>query len=153
IVPLSQSFMNLYPDPNQPGKLRNNYIISPQQSDGIDQFDVRVDHNLSSRNQIFGRFSFSTRTRINPAPLPGLGNGGNSSTGDTFEDTRGAVLGNTHTFSPTMVNELRVGFNRAHIRRGLPVGGANFPPEELQVPGVANNPSTNGLTLFAPNGF
>jgi hypothetical protein len=153
IVPLSQAFMNLYPDPNQPGKLRNNYIISPQQTDGIDQFDVRVDHNFSATNQIFGRFSFSTRTRVNPAPLPALANGGNSSTGDTFEDTRGAALGNTHTFSPTMVNELRVGFNRAHVRRGLPVGGANFPPEELQVPGVANNPSTNGLTLFAPNGF
>ncbi len=150
---ISQAFINLYPDPNQAGKRKNNYIISPVLSDRVDQFDTRIDHSLSAVNQIFGRFSLSQRTRIRPAPLPGLANGGNSSTGFTFENTRGLALGNTHTFSPSVVNEVRVGFNRVRVRRGIPVGGAQFPPSELQVPGVANNPSTNGLTVFAPSGF
>jgi Carboxypeptidase regulatory-like domain/TonB dependent receptor len=153
ILALSQNFMNLYPDPNQPGKLRNNYIISPRGKDGIDQMDARIDDNLSSKDQIFGRFSWSTRTRLNPAPLPGLANGGGSSTGYTYEDAQGLALGNTHTFTPSIVNELRAGFNHVHINRGIPPGGTQFPAPELQVPGVVNNPPTNGLTIFAPNGY
>jgi Carboxypeptidase regulatory-like domain/TonB dependent receptor len=153
ILGLSRNFMNLYPDPNQPGKLRNNYIISPRGSDGIHQFDTRFDYNMSSSDQIFGRFSYSTRTRLNPAPLSGLANGGNSSTGYTYEDTQGLALGNTHTFAPTVVNELRAGFNHVSVDRGIPPGGTTFPSPELQVPGVANNPPTNGLTIFAPNGY
>src|SRR5713226_4478461 len=54
ILALSQNFMNLYPDPNQAGKLRNNYIVSPRGSDGIHQFDTRFDDNLSSSDQLFG---------------------------------------------------------------------------------------------------
>jgi Carboxypeptidase regulatory-like domain len=150
---LSQAYMNLYPDPNQPGKLRNNYVIAPRGTDGIHQFDTRMDDNLSSVDQIFGRFSWSKRTRDNPAPLPGLANGGNSSTGYTYEDVQGLALGDTHTISPTIVNELRAGFNHIHIQRGIPTGGTQFPTADLQVPGVTDNPPTNGLTLFAPNGY
>ena len=95
----------------------------------------------------------SGRTDVRPAPLPGLANGGNSSTGNGFEDTMGAALGYTHTFGPTAVNELRVGFNYAHIQRGVPVGGNVLPPSELRVPGVPNNPGTNGITLFSPTGY
>ncbi len=153
INPISQAFMNLYPDPNQPGKRRNNYVISPVLKDRIDQLDTRIDRNVSAVDQIFGRFSLSQRPRVRPSPLPGLANGGNSSTGFTFENTRGLSLGNTHTFSPTVVNELRAGFNRVRIRRGIAVEGAKFPPPELQVPGVPNNPATNGLPVFAPSGF
>ncbi len=153
IVGLSQNYMNLYPDPNQPDKLRNNYVISPVDADRIDQMDGRLDYNVSTADQVFGRFSWSDRTNFQPAPLPGLANGGNSSTGNIFESTQGLSLGNTHTFTPRVVNELRAGFNHIRVRRGLPVGGTQFPPEGLQVPGVVNNPATNGLTLFVPSGY
>jgi len=153
IVGISQNYMNLYPDPNQPGKLRNNYVISPVDPDNLDQMDSRFDYNVSSADQVFGRFSWSDSTNIQPAPLPGLANGGNSSTGYTFEGTQGLALGNTHTFTPRTVNEFRTGFNHIRIRRGIPLGGTQFPAEGLRVPGVVDNPATNGLTIFAPNGY
>ncbi len=95
----------------------------------------------------------SRRTDIRPAPLPGLGNGGNSSTGVGHEDTYGTSFGYTRTFTPSTVNELRLGFNHVHIRRGVPVDGTQLPPADLLVPGVPNDPRVNGLTLFAPSRF
>ncbi len=73
ISTLAQNIMNLYPLPNQPGKLKNNYIISPTEQDRIDQGDFRTDYNISETNQLFFRWSMSGRTDVRPAPLPGLG--------------------------------------------------------------------------------
>ncbi|MGI9073170.1 MAG: carboxypeptidase regulatory-like domain-containing protein [Bryobacteraceae bacterium] len=153
IPALTQNIANLYPLPNQPGKLRNNYIISPTEQDRIDQGDFRIDYNMSEKDQLFLRYSMSGRTDVRPAPLPGLANGGGSSTGNGFENTKGAALGYTRTFTPTTVNELRIGFNHVHVRRGVPLGGNVQPPPELLVPGVPNNPGTVGLTLFIPSGY
>jgi hypothetical protein len=152
IDPVSQAMLNLYPLPNQPG-FRNNFKISPTEKDGIDQGDGRIDYNLSQSNQFFGRYSQSGRLDVVPTPLPGLANGGGGASGKGFEDTKGAALGYTHIFSPAVVNEFRVGFNYVHVRRGVPLGGNQLPPPELRVPGVPDNPSTNGITLFRPNGY
>lgn len=153
INPVAQGIMNLYPLPTLPGKLRNNYVTSPTEQDRIDQGDFRGDYNMSSADQLFLRYSMSGRTDVRPAPLPGLANGGNSSTGNGFEDTMGTALGYTRTFTPSTLNEFRIGFNYVHIRRGVPPGGNKLPPEDLLVAGVPDNPPTNGLTLFAPNGY
>jgi hypothetical protein len=150
--PIAFNNMALYPLPNQPG-LRNNFKISPSEQDHIDQGDGRLDYNMSQSNQIFARYSMSGRTDVMPTPLPGLANGGGSSSGNGFEDTKGAALGFTHIFTPSSVNEFRLGFNYVHIRRGIPPGGNQLPPPDLRVPGVPDNPSTNGLTLFRPSGF
>ncbi|HEX3319304.1 MAG TPA: TonB-dependent receptor [Terriglobales bacterium] len=151
IDPIAQAYMNLYPDANNPDGTR--YVISPIEQDGINQWDVRMDYNASQKNQFFVRYSESRRKDVRPAPLPGLANGGDSFTGNGHEDTDGASIGYTRTFTPKTINELRVGFNYVHIRRGVPVSGNAFPPTELQVPGVPNDPRINGLTLFQPGGY
>jgi hypothetical protein len=152
IDPISQAMLNLYPLPNTDG-FRNNFRISPTENDRIDQGDGRLDYNISSSNQLFGRYSMSGRLDVVPTPLPGLANGGGGATGKGFEDTKGAALGYTHIFSPSVVNEFRLGFNYVHVRRGVPLEGNQLPPPELRVPGVPDNPSTNGITLFRPNGY
>ena len=149
---ISQAFMNLYPAPNQPAGSSSNFIISPIERDTIDQGDGRLDYAVSEKDRVFLRYSQSGRTDIRPAPLPGLANGGDSSTGIGYEDAKGASVGYTRTLTSRAVNEIRVGFNHVHIRRGLPVGGAVLPPPELQVPGVPDDPRINGLTLFSPSG-
>jgi hypothetical protein len=149
INPISQAFMNLYPDANS-GSF---FVISPIENDGINQGDFRLDYNPSTRDLFFLRYSISGRKDVRPAPLPGLANGGDSSTGIGWEDTQGASLGYTHTFTPRTVNEARFGLNHVHIRRGVPADGStSLPPDELRVPGVPDDPRVNGLTLFAPSG-
>src|SRR5262249_20741511 len=112
----------------------------------------RLDYTPSQTDQFFLRYSMSSRTDIRPAPLPGLANGGDSSTGIGFEDTQGASFGYTRTFTPRTVNGIRVGYNHVHVRRGLPVDGTVLPSDDLRVPGVPDDPRVNGLTLFAPSG-
>src|SRR5215813_10999752 len=145
---ISQAYMNLYPDANQ----EDRFIIFPIEQDTINQGDGRVDYNASQNNQFFLRYSMSRRTDIRPAPLPGLANGGDSSTGEGHENTYGASLGFTHVFTPTTVNEARFGFNQVHVRRGVPVDGNVLPSEDLRVPGVPDDDRVNGLTLFVPTG-
>jgi Carboxypeptidase regulatory-like domain/TonB dependent receptor len=152
IDPTSQAYANLYPVPTSSDQ-GNNFTISPTERDRIDQGDIRLDYNASVRDQFFIRYSKSGRTDIRPAPLPGLANGGNSSTGVGKENTDGASVGFTHTFTPKSINELRVGFNYVHIRRGVPETGNQLPSAELRIPGVPDDPRVNGLTLFAPSGF
>ena len=152
IDPLAQRIVNLYPLPNQPGKLRNNYITSPVEHDHIDQGDFRGDDKISQNDQAFFRWSISGRTDLRPTPLPGLASGGNSSSGVSSEDTMGAALGETHTFNSTTVNELRIGFNHIAISRGVPVGGNVQPSPDLQVAGVPKT-IASGLTLFVPQNF
>ncbi|MFN7998516.1 MAG: TonB-dependent receptor [Bryobacteraceae bacterium] len=151
--PIAHNVAGLYPTPTVAGALSNNYIMNTPASDTIDQMDARSDYNISARQQIFARFSLSQRTRFQAPPFPGLADGGNYSTGNYFEATRGAAIAHTFVISPTMVNELRAGFNRNHYRDNIPAYGQNYPASGFAVPGVPDNPTVNGLTLFQPNGF
>ena len=151
--PISHAIAQLYPAPNVAGALANNYVVNAAGNQQIDQGDARVDHTISARQQVFARFSLSQINRFVQPPLPGLADGGSYGTGNYIFDTRGAAVGYTFTLSPTMVNEYRMGFNRAHYVDNKPSYGQNYPPDNLAVPGVPNNGTINGLTLFAPSGY
>ncbi len=151
--PISAAVAQLYPAPNVPGALANNYIVNAPGNEQVDLADARVDHNISEKQQIFARFSLSQTNRFQQPPLPGLADGGSYSTGTYVDDTRGAVIGYTFIISPTMVNEVRVGFNREHYVDNKPAYGQKYPSGELAVPGVPDNASINGLTLFEISGY
>ena len=75
-----------------------------------DQFSVNLDHRLSERNQLAGRFFFSRATTNAPfAPfgsnVPGWGTD-ETQTNDMF------VLSDTHAFNPHLINVARFGFMR-----------------------------------------
>lgn len=146
--PLSQALAGLYPAPNVPGALTNNYVVNAPGKEQVDQADARVDHSLSERQQLFARFSISQTNRFQQPPLPGLADGGSYSTGTYIEDTRGAVFGYNFTITPMMVNEVRIGFNRDHYVDNTPAYGQNYPSAGLAVHGVPNNTTINGVTLF-----
>src|SRR5438046_7908935 len=61
IDPVGQKFVDANPAPNTgtPGQIDNNFVNVPIERNRTDQFDARVDHNLSSRVNLFGRYSFS----------------------------------------------------------------------------------------------
>lgn len=70
----------------------------------VNTYFTRVDHNFSDRDRVFARFAWDrsglTRTNINPN-LP------------VFVDSNVSNLATqwVHTFNPSMINELRFGFN------------------------------------------
>ena len=148
---LGLNFAALYPVVTSPGG--GNYSVNAPGSDRLDQTDIRVDESVSSKIQLFQRFSLSQDHRFQAPVFSGLADGGSYNTGNRPLTTRGLVLGYTHTITPNVVNSARIGFNRVHYVSNIPSYGQNFPPQNLQFPGVASNPLIDGLTLMQPNGY
>lgn len=150
---LAQNVLALYPAPTIKGALANNYVVNEPSTNQADQFDVRVDQNVSTATQIFGRFSYDKELRDTAPPFPGIADGGSYNTGTRPLHAVASVFGWTQTVSPTMVNSLRLGFNRVHYIANLPSYGQVYPPASLAIPGQPNDPSINGLATFAPSGY
>ncbi|MDP2998175.1 MAG: TonB-dependent receptor [Bryobacterales bacterium] len=108
--PTSLAITKLIPDPNfgDPNSLSRNFFRQVPRGFDADQFDVRIDHALSSKNNLFGRFSLSNQTNPNPGSFDGFIGGSNTQ----YRNIRQAVMNDTHVFSPTVVNEFRAGYTR-----------------------------------------
>ena len=131
-----RNLLNAYPLPTEAG-LTNNFRRNRAERSNVDSYDVKIDHRISDNNSIFGRYSFSKNSRIRENNFP-LGTSPNSNdlpsgfgAGDEFGNSRGITLGNTHTFSPTIINDARAGWTNVEI-------------------GI-NNPGINGSLGFNPN--
>jgi len=115
INPVGQAMMNLYPIANVPNNGLNgyNYANEPVRRFRDDEFDARLDHNFSSKDRAFARFSYDQATVFQPGGAPGLAEQGAFASSVTFADHgRNVVLSETHVFSDRTVNEVTVGFNR-----------------------------------------
>jgi hypothetical protein len=142
--PNAIKLLNLYPAPNNPA-LFNNYTNNPVLRNDVNQFDVRVDANLTAKDSIFGRESYSDNPELIPGPFPGIADGGAFYTGDQTATANNAALSETHLFSPTLVNEVRLGFNRIATTRIQPNGDTLGIPEQFGIQGVPQIPSNGGL--------
>ena len=103
--PVSRALLNYYPLPNQPtSSLANNYLAVNQNRTDKDQFTSRVDFAQNARSNWYGRYSWTRES----AYTGGLRLNG------SIVATRAqqAVIDNTRILTPTLVNELRVGYNR-----------------------------------------
>src|SRR3982751_4254917 len=58
------------PNPTQPG-VANNFDSLPRRQDYNDKYDIKVDHQFSSRMSAFGRWSHRKVDNFEPPPIPG----------------------------------------------------------------------------------
>jgi len=154
---LGLNYAALYPAPNQVGTngdyTANNYAVNAPGRDQVDQMDVRADENVTDKLQLFQRFSLILDNRFQAPVFSGIADGGNYNTGGRPLDTEGAVFGLNYAMKSNIVNAFRAGFNRVHYISNSPSYGQNYPPTNLQLPGVPNDPRINGLAWFAPSGY
>ncbi len=96
----------------------NNFTTIGNEEQNQDQFDVRIDHNLSASGRIFGRYSYA-RDFSNPvAPLPdGSGTITNGAIGTTDTKANSLVLNYTQAFDSNKINELRFGYTARKVNR------------------------------------
>jgi carboxypeptidase family protein len=141
----------LYPEPNTAGtrqsngQVINNYLINPIKVREDNQFDVKVDHNLTATNRFFVRYSFEKTHRDQPATLP------HGDAGATF----GAGLGNikaqslafndTHTLRSNWLNEFRFGWSSIKFFMTSIDYGTN-PASAVGLPGINLNDVTSAMT-------
>ena len=116
------------PAPTQSG-LVDNFNVNRGSTTDVNQFDIRIDENISSKDSLFGRYSWSKSPSFLPGPFAGPADGGGFNDGDQQVDTQGAAISYTHSFTPTLINEARIGFNREHTSRVQPFGNdtSNIP--------------------------
>ena len=106
----STAIAGLVPLPNfgAAGSLARNFFYQPARFSNTDQGDIRVDHTLSSKNNLFARYSMGDNYQPAVGSFPGFIGGGTSS----VDESKQAVLSDIHIFSPSLVNELRFGYVR-----------------------------------------
>ena len=132
--PAGVSLAKYFPSPNTPGAQytnQNNYAASGANITDIDNLDIRIDHNLTDRQRIFGRYS-QRASNENPAemfPQDVKAASGREIQGDKPYNS---VFEYSNTLSPTTVLTARLGvarviFNLANQSSGFLASSLGLP--------------------------
>jgi hypothetical protein len=155
--PFARNYIAAFPLPNLSG-IGRNFETNRKEHAVVDSYDIRIDHRITQSNNFFARYSKSdtARQRDNFFPL-GTSPTGNDlpagpSAGDEFGNTKGFTMGDTHVFSPSVVNDARFGYTRVNI--GIFNTGVNgtggFSPTisaNLGAPNINLGPNSSGIVL------
>lgn len=150
IDPIGKRIAALYPLPNRNVPFQN-FVASPARRDRDDLFDARVDHSLSDRSQLIARYSFTDRDLFEPysgagfALVPGFGT-------NIPRRAQNAMLGETHVFSPSFINDARVAFNRVALQANQELQG-NSLNKAVGMPELSSNPRDWGLSFITLTGY
>lgn len=158
--PAAKALLARFPTPTNLTAAANNYARTANDADHQNQFDVRIDGALGSRDRAFGRYSYANEIEQPVTPLPdgsGAISGSVLGTGNVSGLSRvlgqQVVLNETHIFTPHLLNDLRLGYTR----RSNDIVGTNLPTTAsaaLGIPGIPTNAAfNNALPLFTIAGF
>jgi hypothetical protein len=113
VNPVGARVLQLYPTPNVLNAVGYNYINEPVRKLNEGTWDIRLDHNISSKDSVFGRFSYDQATNFVPGGSP-TWTEQNAFGSNQFIDNHGrnAALSETHVFSANTINQVNVGYNR-----------------------------------------
>ena len=119
IDPVARNILTqLYPEPNTAGtrqangQIINNYLLNPIKERQDNQFDVKVDHNLTTRQPLLHPLQLR-EDAPHPAghrcrtAMPGFTFGA----GDGNIKAQGLAFNDTHTLEPNLLNEFRFGWS------------------------------------------
>jgi outer membrane receptor protein involved in Fe transport len=153
--PVALKLLALFPLPNIPGKQTNNFIRNAGLVDNNDTYGGRLDWNPRENDSVFGRYSYSNRFRFIPGNFGGIADGTSTSAwGRQNLSAHSAVVGWNHILTPTLMNELRVGYVRNASYAVQDPFGLNHTAD--YIPGVPLNPAVDGgvsQTSFSNFGF
>lgn len=108
---IGAGLVQLWPDPQTSGV--NNYVANPVKKSNLNRADGRIDHQLSAKDTLFGRFSIDQ----GPIVMPDTFNtdiGGNEASFAGIDDIKGInlVASWTRMFTPTTIGDFRYGYTQ-----------------------------------------
>jgi hypothetical protein len=105
--PISRNLLQFYPQPNTsiPGSAIN-FIANVGSFDYDHTGLIRVDYNISTSDVLSIRFADYQGATFSAGQLPNLDGTGN------VPISRNGTVSENHTFSPTLINEVRLGYSR-----------------------------------------
>jgi len=151
---VAKTILNLFPSPNQGavGQVVQNYTVPATASqNNTTQYDARLDYNFSSKDQAFGRYSYSNNPSVYTPPLGVLDGGNFGSDGSDTNVAKSGIFSETHFFSPTFTNAFRVGYNYLHATY-LPAAAQTNVAAKYGLGGIPFGPSLGGFPTLYFNG-
>ncbi len=107
---ISANVAKLYPLPNRQGntpQLVQNYLATGKTITNTNNYLVRMDHNFSERERIFGRVGYAPYSNFSSISSPAFAARSINSNPGTS-----ALIGLTSTFSPNVLGEFRLSYTR-----------------------------------------
>ncbi|MGB8011501.1 MAG: carboxypeptidase-like regulatory domain-containing protein [Terriglobales bacterium] len=147
VNPIGASVAALYPLPNASGS-GFNYANQPVRKLNEGTGDIRVDHNFSSKDSIFARFSYDQATNYVPGGSPTWSEQNAFGSNQHIENHgRNAAVSETHVFSATTINQFNVGYNRIfnHINS---YGTGTCEAAKLGIPGADLGAACDSITGY-----
>jgi hypothetical protein len=132
----------LFPLPTN-GALSTNYIVNVPRVTDYNQYNARLDHRFSDRDQLFIRFSDWNRNYSASSALLQTGSGSKWATTQ-------AVAGNTYTITPTTIADVRASFLRFYDT-SLPLTCCNFDFSQIAPAWAQYNTQATKRLLPTPN--
>ena len=145
VNPVAQSLLNYYPLPNAnlgvPNAAFNYQTLVPIPS-SVDGWDLRIDHNITTKQQIYARYSWKDLSITEggsglPANqfLPNV---------DAHNQNRSFLVSYNYAIKPSLLNEFRVGFTNFRENDTFPIQGS----------AAISQLGLQGINLSAhPNGY
>jgi hypothetical protein len=122
VVPSIQPIVTLWPLPNvQPG---NQFTYLSIARTHEDYAQGRIDHNISNKDTLFGRYTYDNTNETYPKLYPLFDTG-------LIERQQYLTLAENHIFSPALLNSARFSYSRSHVLDQTP---------------SSSNPSTSTVT-------
>ncbi len=115
--PAAVALMKYLPEASGRGQVFFGTPLNQAFNEGI----TRVDHSIGNADRMFGRYFFD---RYETAPFLDLTNY-LSAANMSVIDAQNFTLGETHTFSPAVLNDFRINFSREVATRGPAAGSIN----------------------------
>ena len=110
ISAISQNLLAFYPLPNALNYSPNAFVTTQELRNSSDQFGIRLDHYLSTRDTLSFHYLSNDGSQLDPLSIAGANVPG-FPVGEDFR-AQNAALEETHSFSPAVVNVVRFSFLR-----------------------------------------
>ncbi len=140
------------PAPNVPGATNSNYRELVPNRGYNDKFNIKIDHKLSDRLNVFARVSHRKANNFEGPNIPGPSGSGQNGIVNVLNQQ--LVAGGTYVFGNTSALEFRLGISRIEAGKKPPLTGGPSMRELYGITGLPDDRTiTGGLTTQTINGW
>jgi hypothetical protein len=148
--PVAMKYLNYFPAANRTAinNVINNYQNQQFNRTTDNEYDARMDWRIGNRDNFFVRGSTDNYNSVLTTALAGVPSGFGAGNNDTHP--RQLAAGETHIFSPHIVNDVRFGYTRDYYSYLNPQNGTAI-DTQLGIPNGNRSPLLGGISLIGDN--
>lgn len=152
INPNAVKTLGLYPTPTGSG-LVGNFFYDPDINLTLNQYDIRIDHDINASNLLWGVFNWYHAFQTTPGSLPGVAFGAVYGGGTDDSPHYATAFSYTHLFTQSLINSLNVGVQSSTNNNVPPYGNVTGIPAEFGIQGEPFSAGLGGLPTINLTNF